>query len=322
MGAGFVQNYIAQQQVPANVIAAERQQNDAQERETLPKKDAGGYALAFSNEARSLLSTGNDQVANEALDAFLQENGIEESAEMPFETQEITEEMRLAQQQESKQNSMEMGIAWDVRDLMDGFKGGDLIGKLPLAAIQTMFEKRVVRFAKQLAAYVNEFGPNRDFYQKTKAYLDERNPNGDNATAQLILDLMDKIYAGEDVGSVGALRDTAATAFGRTFGEEIEASRNADDERRTKFQKQHDATLDRLNKQKEVLQDKIKKLQEELRAARVSGAPQLQSSSQAKALETELNKLWEQLTKLNEQIRNASGMPAEGDWEDAGILDW
>lgn len=166
------------------------------------------------------------------------------------------------------------------------------------------------------------FGPDQAFYEKVKTFLDEKNPNGDNATANLLLELMDKIYAGEKADTGAALASKADKAFGETYGAEIEASSKADAEKRQKFQKQMDATREGLSKQKEVLQDKIKKLQEQLRGLQVDGGNRLQNASQVRQVEKELEALSKQLSAVNTSIRNASGMPPEINWDDSGIIDW
>lgn len=277
------------------------------------------YSLSLSNEAKSLLSS-NFKPINNILDKFYEKTGLEKVPQKELITQDaaITKEMI----REEKKKSAEMHIGRDARNLLDAFHGGELIGQLPLQAISRMFEKRFTRYVDTLKDYVNEYGADKAFHERINRFLSKMNPDEDNAVANLIKEVTDKIFAGEEVLSGNSLNSKASEAFRKTFEKEIKQSEKADTDKREKIRKQLEATTESLKKNKEVLQDKIKKIRDQLQELKTDSKDSMKNATQIRQLEKELEQLQTQLNGVNEGLRNSNNMPPEGDWSDIGIEDW
>lgn len=313
---GFFRNYISRQEQSTKEPLS-NPLNAGEE----PQQDRG-YSLSVSDEARNLLfaSAETHKNTNETLDKFYEAFGIDRNAPVELIAQDATP--TEAELREKAKRNAELPIARDAQNLLDAFHGGQMIGQLPTEAISRMFEKRLTRYVNTLTAYVKEYGADKEFHQKIDTFLKMKNPNGDNAVANLIKELTNKIFAGEKVTTGDLLDGRAREAFYKTFPDEIEASDTAERKRREKIQNELDALHERLKAQKEVLQDKIKQLQEQIRCIEADENAAKENPSTLHQMKKELSKLESELQGVNDGLISSSSMPPEGDWEDMTIWDW
>lgn len=282
----------------------------------MTKKGKDGTLIVNSEkdkeELLSALGKGEDKTVNQDLKFFCEENGIDTNlSREELESYIVVDTKEMKRERKKESDTIQM--KFDINGLLDPFNKEAWIGELPTDAIMKMYEKKFYRYERELTEYIDKYGKDQNLYDTINAFLKENNKDGKNEVANLIQKVTDKIFAGDTEEAHKMIEDQALSAFANTFKDSIEKSKKVDNEKREKFKKDFQESNERINKQREVLRDKIKMLREKLLEMEKNSA----SSDQIRLLEEELQVLETKLSNLHTQ-----SMPPEPDPNDVSIYDW
>lgn len=287
------------------------------------------YAVFLSERAMMMVKAqqdeeGNliadtDKLVNQDIKKFYEENGIDINQSVKeLETVKviITDEMK-------RKNAMDgdtIDILVHVNCFLDAFNKGGFIGNYPPEAVYTMYEKRFGAYARELSEYIDKYGKDPVLHQRIEGLLNKKDPDGTNEVADLVKEITDRIYSGQEDTVDKLVKDRAEEAFVHTYGKEIADSNAAEQKRRERFINKTKKIDEQIQNQRESLQDQIKKLQEKIleeeKKLTLSGKTE---NEQIRFMKKQLETLQRRLAGLPTD----GGMPPDNqDWSDMPIMTW